>query len=69
MAKEKKYKKEEYIEESDKSNLLSFDVYFQGLIQKNKALSHHKAPMRKYAEDLGVEEGTKEEFDSIFKRY
>ena len=50
--------------------VMSFDVYFQGLMKKNsKILVHHKAPMRKYAELKGLKEGSEEQFDRIFRLY
>jgi len=50
---------------------MSFDAYFSGLMTERKGLilPHHKAPMRKYAESRGRVEGTKEEFDELFKVY
>lgn len=50
--------------------VISFDVYFQGLMSSKKGiLPHHKAPMRQYAESYGLKEGTEEEFNTIFKLY
>lgn len=50
--------------------VLSFDVYFQGLMKKNpKVYAHHKAPMRTYAESKGLSVATEEEFDRIFRLY
>ena len=73
MAKDKKSK----IENSTISGknelqaIVSFDVYFQGLMREKRGqvLAHHKAPMRKYAENLGLTHGTKEQFDDLFKLY
>ena len=79
MGKEKKVKKEEYKKEEavvqnkpkrGHKRILSFDVYFQTLMRKDsKVQSHHKAPMRKYAEAKGLIEATEEEFDRIFRLY
>jgi len=50
--------------------VLSFDVYFQLLMKRNsKIRAHHKAPMKKYAENNELDEATEEDFDKIFKRY
>lgn len=50
---------------------MSFDAYFQGLMKEKKGyiMAHHKAPMRRYAEKQGITEGTKEEFDQVFRLY
>jgi len=62
----------EDIAESRKSKRckISFDAYFQMLMStEDRILVHHKAPMRRYAEQKGLEDATKEEFDKIFKLY
>ncbi len=67
------------VEEEDQSTrvesksvklVLSFDMYFQLLRQRDpNVLIHHKAPMRKFAEAQKTENGTVDEFDKIFKKY
>lgn len=51
--------------------ILSFDAYFSGLMVEKRGFifPHHKAPMRKYAESKGIIDGTKAEFDELFKVY
>jgi len=50
--------------------IISFDVYFQGLISSgSKVQIHHKAPMRQFAKSKNLENGTKEDFDRIFRLY
>lgn len=66
--------KKKSIESEDKRELkivLSFDLYFVGLMAEKRGLilPHHKAPMKKYAEAKGIIQGTKEEFDELFKVY
>jgi hypothetical protein len=49
---------------------ISFDVYFSLLMKKRPGIfPHHKAPMRKFAENNGLKEATEEEFDRIFRLY
>lgn len=50
--------------------IINFDAYFQKLMRKDsKILIHHKAPMRKYAEENGLDTATEKEFDSVFAKY
>ena len=50
--------------------IFTFDVYFQLLMRKNKAVSaHHKAPIKQFMVAKGVLEATEEEFDRLFKLY
>lgn len=50
--------------------VLSFDLYFQSLMTKNpKVYAHHKAPMKKFAEQNGLLEASEEDFDKLFKAY
>ena len=81
-SKDKKWKTEE-TEESEKKEAkiiefkieerkITFDVYFQGLMQNSggKILAHHKAPMKSYAKASGLkEEETITMFDKVFKNY
>lgn len=82
MARDKKHKKGLKLENNssepairrdvptEKPRVISFDVYFQGLMQfESRIQPHHKAPMKKYAEQNGLLKGTKEEFDRIFRLY
>ena len=55
---------EEVSEES-----MTFDVYFQILLKDRKVLSHHKPPMRLYAEAQQMKSATRTEFDKLFKSY
>lgn len=51
-------------------NSMSFDLYFQKLMAKDrKIMPHHKAAMRKYAENKGKVEADEKEFDDIFRVY
>lgn len=49
--------------------VFSFDAFFSLLKAKGKVMAHHKAPMKQYAKANGLEEGTQEEFERLFKRY
>lgn len=72
MSKKNKNKEEShYFEKIELKAKMSFDVYFQGLMQSKRGsiLPHHKAPMRKYAENAGLTQATKEEFDEVFRLY
>lgn len=68
-----KLKEEKNVEVKPQSKsserIMSFDVFFQLRIRQGKALAHHRAPMRKYAESLGLTEGTQKEFEKLFERY
>lgn len=55
---------------ASKENLMSFDLYFQKLMSTNsKVLPHHKAAMKKYAEQKGFIEAEEKDFDDIFRVY
>lgn len=49
--------------------LISFDAYFQALVKQQKALPHHKAPMRTFAKKNDMLNGTKEDFEKLFRSY
>lgn len=50
--------------------VMSFDAYFSKMRSKNpQVLLHHKAPMRKYAEQKGLVTAKESEFDEAFERY
>ncbi len=49
--------------------VMSFDVYFSKLVATGRVQSHHKAPMRSYAEQRGVTEATDQRFEEIFRSY
>ena len=51
--------------------VISFDVYFQKLMRdRPHVLIHHKAPMRKFAEQKGLKDAaTEAEFEEAFKLY
>lgn len=50
--------------------VVTFDAYFQGLMSGNPhILPHHLAPMRQFASSKGLKQGTKEEFDRVFRLY
>lgn len=71
MSQEKKTKKSVESENKSEGHVISFDAYFSALMREKSGfiLPHHKAPMRRYALDKGVTDGTKEEFDKLFKLY
>lgn len=71
MSQEKNSKKRVESENKSEGQILSFDVYFSALMREKAGfiLPHHKAPMRRYAADKGLTEGTKEDFDKLFKLY
>ena len=78
MSKDTEKEREEYQEEKKEirksrkihKRVFTFDVYFQLLMRKNKAVSaHHKAPLKKFMESHGVLEATEDEFDRLFKLY
>lgn len=71
MSQEKKNKKSVESVQVDQTSVMSFDAYFQGLMRSKSGMiqPHHKAPMRRYAANAGLLEGTKEEFDILFKLY
>ena len=71
MSQEKKNKKSVESIETEEIAIISFDAYFQGLMRSKagKIQPHHKAPMRRYAANAKLLEGTKEEFDILFKLY
>ena len=78
MSKDKSNEREEYQEEKKEirksrkiqKRIFTFDVYFQLLMRKNKAVSaHHKAPIKQFMKTKGVLEATEDEFDRIFKMY
>ena len=69
---EEKVEEKKEIRKSRKiqKRVFTFDVYFQLLMKKNKAVSaHHKAPIKQFMESHGIKEATEEEFDRIFKMY
>lgn len=50
--------------------VISFDEYFRKALALNPEVhNHHKAPMRSFAEQRGLEVGTEKQFDEIFKSY
>lgn len=51
--------------------VMNFDAYFQHLMGSSagKIQLHHKAPMRQFAEAHKLVNGTKEEFDKVFRLY
>lgn len=50
--------------------VISFDVYFRKMQAVNpKVHAHHKAPMKRFAEQRGLKEATEEQFDEIFRSY
>lgn len=53
----------------DLKPVMNFDAYFQSLMSEKKVQIHHKAPMRKFAQKAGIDNGTKAEFDKVFKLY
>ncbi len=71
MSQEKKTKKSVESENKSEGQQISFDAYFSALLKEKAGfiLPHHKAPMRRYAADKGLTDGTKEEFDKLFKLY
>lgn len=71
MSQEKKIKKSVESENKSEGHVVSFDAYFSALMKEKSGfiLPHHKAPMRRYALDKGLVEGTKEDFDKLFKLY
>lgn len=71
MSQEKKTKKSVESENKSSGQIVSFDAYFSSLMRAKSGfiLPHHKAPMRRYAADAGLTEGTKEEFDKLFQLY
>lgn len=53
-----------------KESSMNFDLYFQKMMSKNSnVLPHHKAAMKKYAEQKGLIEADEREFDEIFRIY
>lgn len=70
---EVKSNKEESSSASDDSEAtnrqLSFDIYFQKLTNERKVLPHHKAPMKKFAEQYGALTASEEEFEELFRSY
>ena len=62
--------KETIKEDKEEEQKVTFDVYFQRLMQRHmKILAHHKAPMRKYAEGKSAASATEEKFNKIFESY
>lgn len=53
----------------DPSRVVSFDAYFRRLVATSKAQEHHKAPMRRFAEQRGATDATEQQFDEIFRSY
>ena len=50
--------------------VMSFDVYFRKMQARDpKIHAHHKAPMKRFAEQRGLEKATEEKFDEIFRSY
>lgn len=50
--------------------VMSFDVYFLMMKAKDrKVQAHHKAPMKRFAEQRGLQDATEEQFDEIFRSY
>jgi len=50
--------------------VITFDVYFRKVQARNpKVHAHHRAPMKRFAEQRGVDEATEEKFDEIFRSY
>lgn len=63
-------KKKPIIKKKKVQTVISFDVYFQRLIQtRDDIMSHHKAPMRLFASKNGKESGTLEDFEKLFSLY
>lgn len=55
---------------SKEPRVMNFDVYFMKVMKMNpKVQKHHKAPMKKFAEQRGLLNGTEEQFDEIFRSY
>jgi hypothetical protein len=51
-------------------HVISFDVYFRKVQSRNpRVYDHHKAPMKRFAEQRGLNDATEEKFDEIFKSY
>ena len=78
MSKDTEKEREEYQKEKQEirksrkiqKRIYNFDVYFQLLMKKNKAVSaHHKAPLKKFMESHGALEATEDEFDRVFDLY
>jgi len=68
--KERKTPLESTSEKKKDEQLINFDLYFQLLMKREpRILAHHKAPMRKFAEQNKITEATIEEFDKVFKLY
>lgn len=49
--------------------ILTFDAYFQMMLKSGRAFPHHKAPMRNFASQYGLLEGTEKDFKDLFSRY
>lgn len=50
--------------------VMSFDVYFRKMQAMDpKIHAHHKAPMKRFAEQNGLQEATEEQFAKIFRSY
>lgn len=53
-----------------KKPTMSFDTYFQKLLSNNpNVLPHHKAAMKKYAEQHEIQALDEQGFDEVFKNY
>lgn len=78
MARKSQSKEKEEIKETEETKssrkivkpVITFDSYFARLLKENtKIQPHHKAPMRSFAKKYGIEEGTLEDFQRIFRLY
>lgn len=57
-------------ESAEKKPAMSFDLYFKKLMVKDaRVLPHHKAAMKKYAEQHEIQALDEQGFDEVFKNY
>ena len=49
-------------------HVISFDVYFRKMQALDSRIqNHHKAPMKRFAEQNGLHNATEKQFDEIFR--